>query len=630
MQSRRSMRVSRCGIAFILLAGWASVGYAQWTPLANPFPGHPDTCVLLTDGTVMCHEYNTNRWHRLTPDLSGSYQYGTWSPLAPMPDGTDTSGRCAPSCTYAPLYFASVVLPDGKVVIIGGEYNSLSPVWTNIGFIYDPATDSWSPQLAEAFGTGRIGDASAIVLADGRMALSDIATGNIETLDPAALLFTPLNPTGKLDRNNEEGWTILPNNTVLTVDSRIVSSFEIYDPITNTWGSSGTTVVNLADTGGPPVGDSSEVGPGVLRPDGTLIYFSGNSTGQNAVYDTVAGVWTNTPSMDFPLVPGQTFHYGVADGPASLLPNGNVLVMASPVINGRPFNSPSHFFEFDGATLNQVADSPNAAAFTSYQGRMVLLPSGEVLLTAYNQVATQDVVLYSNGGSPMDVWRPIITSAPSVVGAGSTYPISGTQFSGFSEGASYGDDAQSSTNYPLVRITNRSTGHVFYTRTHDHSRMGVVPIGSGEIITTYFTTPATLEPGDSDLEVVTNGIPSLPVLITIERQVAIAIRPHGEANRIRSQSGNLVRVAILSADEFDATTVLAETVRFGATGREAAPATVALRDVDDDGDIDMVLRFVIQDTGIQCGQTSAVLTGLTADGLSVRGADFINVVGCQN
>ena len=101
--------------------------------------------------------------------------------------------------------------------------------------------------------------------------------------------------------------------------------------------------------------------------------------------------------------------------------------------------------------------------------------------------------------------------------AGNTYPISGKLFNGFSEGASYGDDAQMSTNYPLVRITNHGTGHVFYAHTHDHSRMGVEPVGSNEIVTTQFDAPAGMESGVSDLVVVTNGIASEPVVINGRR-----------------------------------------------------------------------------------------------------------------
>ncbi len=51
---------------------------------------------------------------------------------------------------------------------------------------------------------------------------------------------------------------------------------------------------------------------------------------------------------------------------------------------------------------------------------------------------------------------------------GSTYQISGTQFNGLNQGAAYGDEFDTHTNYPLVRITNNaiSPGHVFYEKTH--------------------------------------------------------------------------------------------------------------------------------------------------------------------
>ena len=35
--------------------------------------------------------------------------------------------------------------------------------------------------------------------------------------------------------------------------------------------------------------------------------------------------------------------------------------------------------------------------------------------------------------------------------------------------AAYGDDPQAAANYPLVRITNNRTGHVFYSRPHHHT-----------------------------------------------------------------------------------------------------------------------------------------------------------------
>jgi len=544
MQKHSLKNMLSFGVALIVLVGWSSIASAQWTPLANAFPsGFAETCLLLTDGTVMCHEYNTNRWHRLKPDINGNYQNGSWDvpgfTISDMPNANDPTIGCV-NCPYQPLYFASAVLPDGRVVVIGGEYNDLVPLWTNIGFMYDPVTNTWSEQItvpgtwccAGGGGTGAIGDAQSTILTNGTMLLANIGNTDIASFDPATLTFSALAPTGKDDVNDEEGWNQLPNGTFLTVDSRIQTSFEIYDSATNSWEPRGSTVVNLADTGSGTA-NSKEVGPAVLRPDGTLIAFSGTNSGRNAFYNTATGTWAATGAAgDFPPGPG-TSHYAVADGPACLLPNGNVLVMASPVYPNSVFNPPSHFFEFDGTNLTQVADSPNAASFISYQGRMVLLPSGEVLLTAYNQGGDQllrpnartkspikmpsvphqdvaDVVLYSNGGAPQDAWRPVITTAPSTVFPGNTYFTSGTLFNGFSEGAFYGDDAQMSTNYPLVRIRNHATGHVFYARTHNHSRMGVEVVGSSEIVTTQFDVPVSVELGASDLVVVANGIPSLP------------------------------------------------------------------------------------------------------------------------
>ena len=96
--------------------------------------------------------------------------------------------------------------------------------------------------------------------------------------------------------------------------------------------------------------------------------------------------------------------------------------------------------------------------------------------------------------------------------AGGSYVISGHLFNGMSQGAAYGDDAQSATNFPLVRITNNATGHVFYSRTHDHSSMAVAFNGR---VSTHFDVPATQESGASQLVVIANGIPSAPVAVWV-------------------------------------------------------------------------------------------------------------------
>jgi len=109
--------------------------------------------------------------------------------------------------------------------------------------------------------------------------------------------------------------------------------------------------------------------------------------------------------------------------------------------------------------------------------------------------------------------------------------------------------------------------------------------------------------------------------------VDIDIKPGSEPNSINSKSQGVIPVAILTTDTFDASTVDPSTLLFGATGSEAASVQSALEDVDGDGDIDMILHFKTQETGIQSGDISASLTGGTFSGQIIQGSNCIKTVG---
>jgi len=111
-------------------------------------------------------------------------------------------------------------------------------------------------------------------------------------------------------------------------------------------------------------------------------------------------------------------------------------------------------------------------------------------------------------------------------------------------------------------------------------------------------------------------------------EVAIDIKPGSFPNSINPRSIGTIPVAILTTGTFDATTVDPGAVRFGRTGTEAAPVRSALEDVDGDGDTDLILHFNTQATAIQCGNTSASLTGKTFSAQAIKGSDSIVTVGC--
>jgi hypothetical protein len=132
--------------------------------------------------------------------------------------------------------------------------------------------------------------------------------------------------------------------------------------------------------------------------------------------------------------------------------------------------------------------------------------------------------------------------------------------------------------------------------------------------------------GDPALDVNENGI--LDACEVIE--VVIDIKPGSDPNSVNLGSHGVIPVAILTTQDFDATTVDPDTV-------ELAGATVAIRgngsrtlafeeDVDGDGDLDLVLQVETENLNLQAGATEAVLTGETYDGEAVRGSDLVNIV----
>ena len=111
--------------------------------------------------------------------------------------------------------------------------------------------------------------------------------------------------------------------------------------------------------------------------------------------------------------------------------------------------------------------------------------------------------------------------------------------------------------------------------------------------------------------------------------IMIDIKPTTFPNSINPRSKGKIAVAILTTRSFDATTVDPTTIRFVASGIEAAPVHSATQDVDGDGDIDMILHFITQDTGITCGNASASLTGEIVSGVRITGSDSIETMGCN-
>ena len=159
-----------------------------------------------------------------------------------------------------------------------------------------------------------------------------------------------------------------------------------------------------------------------------------------------------------------------------------------------------------------MTSRPPTSPQSTSQLNMIILPTGEVLQSSISNY----VDIYAPSSATMrgfdESWRPVVTAAPLEVGRGGTYKIEGILFNGMTQGAMFGDDYQGACNYPLLRLTDVKSMHVYYCRTHDHSSMAVA---SHDPVFTYFDVPIDQPLGNFTLEVVANGIPSVPRNITV-------------------------------------------------------------------------------------------------------------------
>jgi hypothetical protein len=117
---------------------------------------------------------------------------------------------------------------------------------------------------------------------------------------------------------------------------------------------------------------------------------------------------------------------------------------------------------------------------------------------------------------------------------------------------------------------------------------------------------------------------NVPVYLVdvLDPEVNIDIKPGSVPNSINLKSQGVVPVAVLTTEDFDATTIDPTTVVFAG----ASPVRWTLEDVDGDGLKDMLFHFRTQELNLTPDSTEAMLTGVTYDGVSIFGTDEVRIV----
>ncbi|MEV4805374.1 DUF6603 domain-containing protein [Nonomuraea sp. NPDC049421] len=194
----RDGRILVIGGALLTGTGRAALAYCEiyapatgtWTPagsLTTPRAGHQAT--LLPNGTVLVTGGDTLAGRHGTTYRAGSLDSAelynpatdTWTAVAPMPGGRSRH--------------RAVLLPSGKVLVLGGTSGPRFAAGFRNAATYDPGTDTWTSTGALA--TGRW-DFAALLLTDGRVLAAGgrvragaAAPEGQDVLTATAEIFTP-------------------------------------------------------------------------------------------------------------------------------------------------------------------------------------------------------------------------------------------------------------------------------------------------------------------------------------------------------------------------------------------------------------------------------------------------------
>jgi hypothetical protein len=480
-------------LASLLCASIASAQPPTWVN-AKAAPQAIGPIYQLRDGRILAHSDqngNANSFYIMSPDSTGDYSNGTWAGPYNLQSG------------YAPFFFGTALLLDGKTFVVeGGEYNNGQSVWTTLGAVGIITPFGGASFVANAPPTGwsTIGDAQNTVLSDGRYLQANCCTKQTAFYNGPNSWIA--GPSVLAVRNDESSYTALPDGRVLMVDVQTNSncgnstkSTEYLKADGSAWVCGPQTTQQLWQQSDQELGSAVLFYPSANHPKGGVFQYGGNVVATN-ILDFASFTWATGPTLN---------NMDQADGPGALEPNGKVLVMVSPGL----FNTGCQFQEFDpvAGTLATTANSSQCPSSSSYEGHMMILPSGQIASLSFETT----MHLYNPvPGVVSGVAPTIIPASNAYLGGSKNNILYGIQLNGLSENNAYGDDYQMPSNYPLIRFTSGST--VWWGFTHDDSTHSIAP---GTVSYTKFDLNPSMPPGTYQMQVVTNGIPSNSVTVKI-------------------------------------------------------------------------------------------------------------------
>ena len=409
-------------------------------------PRYAHTATLLADGKVL-----------FAAGLVGTSLLDVApSDTAELFDPDTQTFAATASLTSARVEHSATLLPNGKVLIAGGEGHS---TYLKTAELFDPQSGTFTG-LSNTMSIERHGHTATllnngkVLIAGGDAGLASLPTNTAEIFDPLTQTFTPLTSVMSVSRAYHTA-TLLPNGKVLLAGGVFSTSQPYYTETTD-------------------------------------------------LFDPATNTFTAGPSMALARV-GHS---------ATLLPGGKVLIAAGLNSVSLPESNTAELYD---PVLNTIVSVPSTMMTNRQAHTATLLPNGQVLIAGgFNSVSgyLNAAETFDFGLGFSDVRRPTITSATDPLLMPASLVLSGSGFRGDSE-ASGGMPQGSSTDYPVVQLMRIDNGQVFYPLSDPATSWSDTMFSSQ----TIGATDTLLPKGGYRVTVFTNGIPSIQKLIEISGNI---------------------------------------------------------------------------------------------------------------
>ncbi|WP_338868900.1 kelch repeat-containing protein [Myxococcus stipitatus] len=379
----------------------------------------------------------------------------TWAPTASL-----VTARSRPTVT---------LLPSGRVLVAGGV-GSGGPLASAEQYI--ASANGWT--LVGSMTTARDGHTATLIGPGQVFVVGGTTTGAAEVYDSVGQIWSAVasSPTSR----SAHAAVRLNDGRVLVVGGRdggtVLASAELYDPASNTWASAASLSQGRASF------------TLTLMPSGRVLAVAGRTLGGELasaeLYDPVTNTWTPAGT----LATARAFHSAV------LLPSGRVLVAGGEGPAGTSLATAEVYDSTTNTWKDVTALAAPRARFT-----LDVLPTGEVLAASGDGSAGARLAsaeLFDATGAQPSI-RPVVTG-PDTMMQGCPVRVTGTQFRGVS-GAGSGDYRDSATDFPVVRMKAVEGGRLWVLPGTEMSATGVT-----------VTIPASMSLGAHVLSVFANAV----------------------------------------------------------------------------------------------------------------------------